>query len=165
MENLNATVGVYHTHHKAIEAVKKLQEKGVGSDKISIVGKANIVENEIETHSDEESMERGVAIGAVLGSFLGLLTGLSMIAVPGLGVLYASGALVGTIGGLSIGSAGGGVLGSLMAIGVGKKGVLSYQKHLEVGKYLVVIQGTESEVSEAEKILQDTNSLEIKKHI
>ncbi len=165
MENLNATVGVYHTHDKAIEAVQKLEKEAFDLNKISIIGKADIVENHIETHSGEEAMEKGVAIGAVLGSILGILTGLSMITVPGLGVLYMSGALVGAVGGFSIGSASGGILGALMAAGVGKDGVISYQKHLEVGKYLVVIQGTEQEVHKAESLLNDTEILQLDKHI
>lgn len=165
MENLNATVGVYHTHDRAIDAVQKLEQNGFDLKKVSIVGKADIVENQIETHSGEEAMERGVTIGAVLGSFLGLLTGLSMITVPGLGVLYMSGALVGTVGGFSIGSASGGILGALMAAGIGKDGVLSYQKHLEVGKYLVVYQGTKDEVHRAENLLNDTETLQLDKHI
>lgn len=161
---INATVGVYDSHKKAVEAVKTLQENGFDVTKLSIIGKVEFVENQLKIETGEPTAEAGAAVGSILGTILGVLSGMSLITVPGLGVLYAAGALVGAVGGFSLGTAGGGLVGALLSIGIHKDGILKYQKHLKAGKYLVVVHGSQTEADNAHQVLGTTEHHEVEKH-
>jgi|OM-RGC.v1.037405622 hypothetical protein len=52
MEIHKAAVGVYDSHNKAISAVKRLHKHGVEVDNISLIGKAEIVEDHL--HAKQE---------------------------------------------------------------------------------------------------------------
>lgn len=164
MKMVNATVGVYDTHEKAVQAVKTLKDSEFDITKVSIIGQVEFVEDHLKVLSGEHSAETGAAVGSVVGTVLGALTGLSLIAIPGLGVLYAAGALVGAVGGFSVGTAGGGLIGALLSIGIHKDGIVRYQKHLKDGKFLVVVHGLKAEADSAHQILDETEHEEIEKH-
>ncbi len=164
MEMINATVGVYATHEKAVKAVKTLKDSDFDVSKVSIIGQVKFVEDHLKVLSGEHSTETGAVVGSVVGTILGVLSGLSMITIPGLGVLYAAGALVGAVGGFSVGTAGGGLIGTLLSIGIHKEGIIRYQKHLKEGKFLVVVHGSKTEADNAHQILDDTDHHEVEKH-
>ncbi len=164
MEMINATVGVYNTHEKAVKAVKTLKDREFDVSKVSIIGQVAFVEDHLRVLSGEHSAETGAAVGSVVGTILGALSGLSLIAIPGLGVLYAAGALVGAVGGFSIGTAGGGFVGALLSVGIHKDGIIRYQKHLKEGKFLLVVHGTKIEADNAHQILDETDHQEVTKH-
>lgn len=164
MEMVNATVGVYNTHEKAVEAVKTLKDSEFDVSKVSIIGHVEFVEDHLRVLSGEHTAETGAAVGSVVGTVLGALSGLSLITIPGLGILYAAGALVGAVGGFSLGTAGGGLVGALLSIGIHKDGIIRYQKHLKDGKFLVVVHGTKAEADNAHQILDDTDHHEVEKH-
>jgi hypothetical protein len=165
MKTTNTTVGVYDTHHKAILAVKALEESGIPVDKISFISKAEIVEDHLQSHSTENIKNAPVTIGAVLGPILGILAGASIIAVPGLGFLYGAGAIVGALAGLDIGLIGGGAITLLMTLGISEEKVVTYHKHLKEGKYLVILQGDEEEAQKAKDILHKAGQyIELQTH-
>lgn len=164
MEFLNSSVGIYSSHGKAIAAVRKLQEEGFAVENISLVGRAKIEDDHLHVTETETVLETTTAVGSVFGTILGTLAGMSLVAVPGLGVLYAAGALVGAVGGFSIGTASGGLAGVLLSLGIGKDGVLSYNQHLKAGKFLVVVHGTQAEVDKAHQVLDTTEHHEVNKH-
>lgn len=164
MEFLNSTVGIYNSHNKAVAAVRQLQEDGFPVENISLVGRAKIEDDHLHVTETETVLETTTAVGSVFGTILGVLAGMSLVAVPGLGVLYAAGALVGAAGGFSIGTASGGLAGVLLSLGIGKDGVLSYNQHLKAGKFLVVVHGTQADVDKAHEILHTTDHHEVNKH-
>ncbi len=164
METLNSTVGVYKSHKKAVQAVRELQEAGFPIEKISLLGSAKIEDDHLHVIDSETVFDTVAATGSVLGTILGALAGMSIIAVPGLGLLYAAGALVGAVGGLSIGSISGGIAGALLALGIGKDGILLYKEHLKEGKFLVVVHGSQEDADKAHEILEKTEHHEINKH-
>jgi len=158
MEHLNATVAIYDNHQNALAAIKILTDSEFPVDKISIVGKGDIVEDHFKIHDSGEYTQKGLAVGAVIGGILGVLTGLSFFALPGLGVLFASGALIGGTGGVAMGAAGGGIFSTLLSLGISKSGVLSYKTHLENGKFLVICHGTQEEIDNAKLIIEEKTS-------
>lgn len=164
METLNSTVGVYSSHKKAIAAVKELQNAGFDVSNISLLGSAKVEDDHLHIIDEESIFDRATATGSVLGTIIGALAGMSLIAVPGVGLLYAAGALVGAVGGFSLGSLGGGVAGALLALGVGKDGIVTYKEHLKSGKFLVLVHGTEEDARKAHQILDDTEHHEVNKH-
>jgi hypothetical protein len=164
MEFINSTVGIYNSHKKAIAAVKKLQEDGFPMEKVSLMGSAKIENDDLKVIDNEVVFDTTTAVGSVFGTILGTLTGMSLIAVPGIGLLYAAGALVGAIGGFSLGSLGGGLAGALLTLGIGKEGILTYNQHLKAGRFLIIVHGTQGEVDEAHAILHQTEHHQIDKH-
>ena len=152
VELAQTTVGVYNTHNAAIDAIIALEKGGVPLKNISFISTAAIVADNLQTYSADNIKNAPVAIGAVLGSILGVLTGVSIIALPGLGFLFGAGAIVGAIAGFDIGLVSGGIGTLLMTIGISKEKIVTYHKHLKEGKYLVVLQGNKETVDKAKKI-------------
>src|SRR5205085_9353452 len=91
---------LYDTYDSAVSAVNALEASGVPHSDISIV--SNNVDNR---HSKDrptnaaEDAGKGAGIGAAVGGVGGLLTGLGLLAIPGVGPVAAAGWLVATAAG------------------------------------------------------------------
>lgn len=150
---MKAKVAVYASHDNALKAVKKLKDANFPVNKISIVGKALIVDNHMYLKSLNTVKTLPIAIGTIAGIVIGLLTGVGVFAIPGFGTLYGAGAIVGAAGGLELGVLGGGLLTILTHLGIKKNDVLKYEEHLHTGNFLVVVHGDLNEIENAEHIL------------
>ena len=110
---------LYDTYDAAHSAVSALEAAGIPHSDISIV--ANNSEN---WHRDDRPSNAagGAGVGAAVGGVGGLLTGLGMLAIPGVGPVVAAGWLVatavGAMAGAAVGGATGGLVGSLTKEGV-----------------------------------------------
>ena len=153
----NAAIGVYETHKDAIKAIKYLKKEGFDEDNLSIVGKGAVVEDNLHIHNGKEAMEVTSSAGAVIGGVLGVLAGTGVMAVPGIGFLFLGGALLGGVGGATLGLATGGLAGLFAAIGIGRDGIATYEQHLSMGKFLVIIQGPKDKVTKANELLGQHN--------
>jgi uncharacterized membrane protein len=150
---MRAKVAIYETHEKALEAVKVLKESNFPVNKISIIGKALIVDNNMYLKSIEPLKNLPVAIGTVAGVVAGILTGIGVFAIPGFGFLYGAGAIIGAAGGLDLGIISSGLIAVLVHLGVKESDVLKYEEHIHAGRFLVVAHGTPKEIEKAEHIL------------
>lgn len=117
---MNATMGVYDTHEKAIAAVEELNRAGFPVQQLSLIGKAVIIDDLMHIKNNRWIKDAPAIIGAILGPILGILTGMKIFVIPGLGFLFGIGALLRALAGFSIGIACGGIL-TLIAIIVIKK--------------------------------------------
>jgi hypothetical protein len=153
METLNTIIGVYDTHDAAIVALETLKTSGMPVENISFISKADIIERKLHASSINKITNAPVEIGVVLGPVLGILSGLSIIAIPGLGFLYGAGAVVGAFAGFDFGLIGGGITTILMKLGINKDKTSIYHNHLENGKYIVTISGSEKIAEKAKKTL------------
>lgn len=100
----------------------------------------------------------GAITGSMLGAICGCLVGLGLIVVPGIGFGLAVGTtgatLAATIAGAGIGGAGGGLLENLVDSGtVFEQMGVEHDRAFE-DEYLVIVNGTDDEVSRAESILK-----------
>jgi hypothetical protein len=152
---MNATIGVYDSHKKALRAVEELQQAGYPVTQLSLIGKADLIDDHLHIRSNELIKEAPVSIGIILGPLLGVLTGVGILAIPGLGFLFGAGALVGAFAGFDIGLVGGGLISLLTTIGFQKDIAIKYHEHLKVNRFLVVAQGDEKEVKKAKEILHE----------
>lgn len=150
---MKSTVGIYDAHEDALEAIKELKRSGYSEKQLSIIGKAELVEDHLNVKSMNPLKMAGLSVGMVAGSLVGVLTGLGFFAVPGFGFLYGAGALVGGIGGLDIGVLGGGIVSVLTMLGIKEDEKVKYEQHLRNGLFIVVAQGTPAEVKGAKEIL------------
>ena len=153
---MKATVGVYDSHEKAKQAIIELKKANFPVEKLSLIGQAEVIDDDIKVKSRESYSAMGLGIGAILGPVLGILTGVGVFAIPGLGFLYGAGAIVGAIAGLDFGIIGGGIATVLTEVGIKDDYIVKYEEHLKEGNFIVLAQGSESDVDRAKEILHTT---------
>ncbi|RWC26016.1 MAG: hypothetical protein EOS27_26455, partial [Mesorhizobium sp.] len=104
-------------------------------------------------------------LGAVIGGAGGLLTGLGLMAIPGVGPVVAAGWLAataaGAVGGAVVGGAAGGIVGALTDSGVPERDAHVYAEGVRRGGTLVTAKVNDELVDEAERILRQTNSVNL----
>ena len=152
---MNATIGIYDNHELAVAAVSELKDSGYPVAQLSIIGSAATEVIDEEMHITPKSPINAVGLGAgtVIGTALGVLTGVGIFAIPGLGLLYGAGALVGAIAGFDFGLIGGGIASVLATVGVKDENAQKYHDALAAGKFIVVAEGSEEDVQRATGIL------------
>jgi len=156
---MKSKIAVYDTHEKAVKGIKSLTANKIDAKQISLIGKAENKDNHIQ-HINKKAIEEGtVFIGAGAGVLTGLLSGLGLFVIPGFGFLYGVGAVVGAIGGLDLGIMAGGLSAVAEAIGLKGDKSADYEKHLNEGNYIVIVQGDAAVVDKAEKILHTEGTL------
>ncbi len=156
--SMNATIGVYDNHDLAVEAVQKLRDQNFPVKEVSIIGLTHSEDVDKNMHITEHSPIKagGVATGAVLGTTLGVLTGIGMFAIPGVGFLYAAGALVGAVAGFDFGLIGGGIASAISTtMGIRHEDAQKYHDALAEGKFLLVVHGSDKDVNTAKDILDE----------
>ncbi len=150
---MRAKVAVYENQHEAVVAVKQLKEAGFPMKEVSLVGKAEIVDDNLTVRSLDPVKNAPVAVGAGAGVIMGALAGLGIFAIPGFGFLYGAGALIGAIAGFDFGIMGGGLVSALMHIGIKEESVLEFEEHLNQGRFIVVVNGPLEDIEKAEQVL------------
>jgi hypothetical protein len=152
--------GLYDNYEMATKTVHDLEAAGIASSDISIVAHRPDDED-VATHSSRGVVigaDSGAATGAAIGGGVGLLTGLGMLAIPGVGPVVAAGWLVATGVGAVIGAAAGGATGSLIGLltsaGVTKEHAHVYAEAVRRGGSLVTAKVDDAHLSTAEAIMQ-----------
>lgn len=150
---MKTTVAVCQTHREALQAINKLDDEHYPLEKVSVVGKTEIIEDHLQVKFRYSYENVPLIIGAIVGPFIGLFTGLGYYIIPGLEQLYKTGPLIGTLAGFGLGTFIGGLITLLATARAKNRRFLAYKKHLREGKFLVVVEGTLNEIEQAEKIL------------
>ena len=150
---MKTVTGLFDDYTDASSAVSALESAGVPSDDISIV--SNNADNRHGDHSNAgEGAGTGAGIGAVVGGAGGLLTGLGLMAIPGVGPVVAAGWLaataVGAVGGAVVGGAAGGLIGALTSSGVSEDDAHVYAEGVRRGGSLVTAKVDDALAAEAE---------------
>jgi hypothetical protein len=157
---MRTVTGLFDEYTDASAAVSALESAGVPSDDISIV--SNNADNRHGDHSDAgEGAGTGAGVGAVVGGAGGLLTGLGLMAIPGVGPVVAAGWLaataVGAAAGAVAGGAAGGLIDAMTSSGVSEADAHVYAEGVRRGGSLVTAKVDEALVPEAEAILKRSN--------
>jgi hypothetical protein len=134
---------LYDTHVDAITVVRELQRAGVPANDISILTRDHRA----------SAAATGAEIGAAVGGLAGLLTGVGLIAIPGIGPVLAGGWLAATAAGVVAGGWMGGALGVLSEAGVTNEDAHAFAECLRRGATLVTARVPESDRSRFESIL------------
>lgn len=167
-------VGTFSTYQDAEVALRELRDSGFSMDRVSVVGR------DIDRHSDvsgadassnlkdvgrrtaneteaDEGLKKGAVAGGTLGGLTGLLVGLGALAIPGVGPVMLGGAaataLATAISGGAIGAAAGSLVGGLVGMGIPEDRAKVYGDRVSRGEYLVMVDGSDDEISRAEAIL------------
>ena len=169
---MKTVTGLFDNYDDASDAFRELEATGIPSSDISIVANNADNRHDGDSRHDDDNAEAGEAaasgagLGAVIGGAGGLLTGLGVMAIPGVGPVVAAGWLaataVGAVGGAVVGGAAGGIVGALTDSGVPESDAHVYAEGVRRGGTLVTAKVEDSLVSDAERILSQTNSVDLK---
>lgn len=137
-------------------AVAALVAAGIRTEEISIISSG--------TGGELTQNATGFAAGtgAVLGGATGLLTGLGLMAIPGLGPIVAAGwlasTLTGAASGAAIGDIAGNVYRSLIKAGVSETDANIYCAGIEQGGTFLAVRVCDEQYETAEQILEKARS-------
>ncbi len=169
-------VGIFPTYELTEAALVELRDRGFSMHNVSVVGRdihshqeltgANVsdrLEMVGNLHTDENDAnggaKTGAAAGSTLGGLTGLLVGLGAIAIPTIGPVMLAGAaataIATTISGTVIGAAAGSLAGGLIGLGLPADRADTYSDRVSEGHYLVMVEGSESDIALAEEVLHD----------
>lgn len=161
---------LYETYGAAERVVQDLESAGLDHKDISIVAS-----NADGWYKDENGHSRpdkgrghdagndrpanaakGAGIGAAAGGAAGLLTGLGLLAIPGVGPVVAAGWLVTTAAGMAAGGTAGGVIGALTHAGVSKEDAHVYAEGIRRGGTLVTARVPDGDRGRYQAILNQS---------
>lgn len=170
MPTCSTSVGIFHTHLQAEEAVKELQRTGFDLTKLSIIGRDyHTDEHVLGYYNTGDRMKYWGKEGAFWGGLWGLLLGSAFFFVPGIGPVVIAGPLVGWIVGALEGAA---LVGGLSALGAGlysigipKDSILHYETAIKSGRYVIIYNGTPNEVEKARRFLDAAQAIETHLHL
>lgn len=167
-------VGTFSSYGDAETVLRELKDSGFPMDRVSVVGRDIDRNSEIagagasdrlsdagkraahDTEADTGA-KTGALAGGALGGLTGLLVGLGALAIPGVGPIMLGGAaataLATTISGGAIGAAAGTLVGGLVGLGIPEDRAKIYSDRVSQGNYLVMVEGTDEEIHQAELIL------------
>lgn len=156
--------GLFDTYSDATAAVDQLKAAGISERDISIV--SNNADGRHKGDNDvAEDAGAGAGIGAAVGGVGGLLTGLGIMAIPGVGPVVAAGWLAataaGAVAGAVVGGAAGGIIGALTDSGVDERDAHVYAEGVRRGGTLVTAKVDEARAVEAEAILKRSNWVDL----
>ena len=167
MNRYKRSVGLFYSRDEAEKALRALKSDGFDMNRVNVIAKdADKVTQSagVDTAYDEgnnaaEGAGAGATSGAVLGGIGGLLLGLGTLAIPGVGPIIVAGeaasTIASTLAGAGIGAAAGGIIGGLVGLGIPEDKAKIYSDRVSSGSYLVMVNGTDDDISRAERILQD----------
>ena len=150
---------LYDDYDAAVSAVNALEDAGVPHAEISIVSNnADDRYRQDERTKTAEDAGKGAGIGAAIGGVGGLLTGLGLMAIPGVGPVVAAGWLAATAAGAAtgavVGGAAGGLVGALTKEGVPERDAHFYAEGVRRGGTLVSARVDDARAPAAREILQ-----------
>lgn len=167
-------IGTFSTFKTAELALQELKNRGFLMNQVSVVGRD--IERQNETtgantstrladaegahkseHHDGDTAKKGSIAGGTIGGVTGLLVGLGAIAIPGVGPIMLAGAAATAaataLSGGVIGAAAGSLVGGLVDLGLPEHEATAYSDRVAHGDYLVMVEGTEAEITLAQSIL------------
>ncbi len=150
---------VYDNYETAREAVNELETAGIPMASISVLANRETGESQSDV-DDATEAGAGAGLGAVVGGAAGLLTGLGLLAIPGVGPVAAAGWLATTAVGAVAGGAAGGILGSLIGAGVPEDHAHVYSEAVRRGGTLVSVQAGDHNIAEVQNILDNLMPLD-----
>lgn len=157
---------MFDDYGAAANAVSRLKTAGIPDDAISIVSNDATERGRYGTDGDNDNdtgkgAGTGATIGTLLGGGAGLLTGLGILAIPGLGPVVAAGWLAATLVGAGVGAATGGLIGGLAGAGVDERDAHVYAEGVRRGGSLVTVRTDDATAARVEDILDDEGTIDL----
>lgn len=145
-------VAVYKTREEATIAIEKLNKKKFPIEKVSILERADTIERHIKVKSIATAKIVPILIFSTLGLIIGILSPLLGITF-GLEFMKDVPLFVSAFFGFDVGLLVGGIVVIIIAIIMKRNRTIEGEKHIESSLFLIVIDGNNKDVIEAENIL------------
>jgi uncharacterized membrane protein len=146
---------LYDSNAEAQQAIGALHAAGIPADNVSLI--ANSGEGSTPMPDATTTTTAGAGLGAAIGGSAGLLTGLGVMAIPGVGPIVAAGwmaaTLTGLVAGAATGAAAGGIVSALADNGVNEADAHVYAEAIRRGGSLVVVRTDDAHHAIAEEAL------------
>ncbi|CAB1127781.1 conserved protein of unknown function [Candidatus Hydrogenisulfobacillus filiaventi] len=152
---------VYATYGQAEAALRKLHDRGIPFEHLSLVGKDfSFHAQPVGFTSIGRVARQGGRLGALWGGLLGLLIGVTVFFSAG-GAMVVFGPLAYAVATAIEGAAFGGLAGVLVGWGLRHEKAIEFEQSVQQGQYLVVVSGDEELVGRATLLFQGTDALQI----
>lgn len=165
-------VGVFSNRRDAEVALRELRDSKFPMDRVSVITRdgnrqddiagADVRDDVRDDRTDnlaDEGAKTGAVAGGAFGGLTGLLVGLGTLAIPGIGPIMLAGAtataIATTLAGSAIGALAGTLAGGLIGAGIPEEEARGYNDRVSRGHYLIMVEGTDEEISRAQAILSN----------
>jgi len=161
--------GVFKEQEQVENVIRRLLDRGVTRDHISVMGNNFQSETRISGFITKKDvifggLRSGAIFGSLFGSLLGLLSGVGVLFIPFVGSVVAAGpiggALLGAASGALAGSAGGGLASVLATLGMPEEKAAVYQTRLKAGEFIVMAEVPRDKAGEISLLLQSAGGEE-----
>jgi cation transport regulator ChaB len=169
--SVDRTISAVFKKQEEIDGVvRRLIERGVSRDRISVMGNNFQSETRIAGFITKRDvilggLRQGAIFGSLFGSLLGLLSGVGVLFIPFVGPVVAAGpigaALLGAASGALAGSAGAGLASVLMTLGMSEEKAAIYQTRLQAGEFIVMAEIPTAKSGEFQLLLESAGGEEI----
>jgi hypothetical protein len=142
-----AVFGIYPTRQSVEFAVDELRKADFRGTDISVLFSENIGTKDFahEKHTKApEGATAGAGTGALIGGTLGWLTGIGLLAIPGVGPFVAAGPIMAALAGIGAGGAIGGIAGALIGLGLPEYEAKRYEGRIRSGGILLSVHADDS---------------------
>lgn len=160
-----AIFGIYRSRPEVEEAVLRLKNSDFRPTDISVLFSENEGTKDfaVEKHTKlPEGSSAGAGTGAVIGGVLGWLTGIGVLAIPGIGPFIAAGPIVTMLAGLGAGGVVGGLAGALVGMGIPEYEAKRYEGRIKEGGILLSVHSDNADWKKrAIEILKQTGAVDI----
>ena len=157
---------LYDNYESASRAVHELESTGIPHKDISLVASnadgSYRKDGKTVSSPAAEGAATGAGIGAAIGGTAGLLTGLGLLAIPGVGPVVAAGWLVATAVGATAGAVSGGLTGALIGAGTSKEDAHVYAEGVRRGGTLLSVRISDDNRGRVEDILDRFDAVDIR---
>lgn len=150
---MKSHVAVYKTHDEAFKAIQALSDKKFPMEHVSMIGKADIIDDHIHVRNIENFKLIPLLVSIVAGLSFGFLIAYNMISIPGMTITDSTGTFVTVFWGTSMGLVLGALLTILTTIIFPKERIIRFNEHTFPKRFLVIVNGSEDEIKLAQQIL------------
>ena len=172
-------VGLFDDFQDAQNVVRDLTTAGFRRESISMAANQTASGytgdgsdfNTTGTSGTGHAVGKDAGIGAGVGGVVGLLTGLGLLAIPGIGPVLAAGPIAAALGigaaatstvvGAGIGAVAGGLIGGLTHLGVPKEHAEYYAEGVRRGGTLVTVDAPDNQAQQAVDIMNGNGAVDI----
>jgi outer membrane lipoprotein SlyB len=152
----------YREYPAAEEAVRRLIDRNIPVEHISLVGKNFAIHEKPLGYTTIAGVaKQGSKFGAIWGGILGLLVGFTVFFMPAAGPLLLFGPLAYALTTAVEGAVFGGLAGILIGWGMKREKAIQFERSIEQGEFLVVVSGDERLVNQAYFVLQNTGATDV----
>jgi len=161
---------VFQTEEQIDGAVRRLLDRGVSKEHISVMGRNFQSQTRISGFISKRDvilggLRTGAVFGSLFGSFFSLLSGIGVLFIPFVGPVVAAGPigalLLGAASGALVGSAGGGLASVLTTLGMPEEKATVYQTRLKAGEFVLMAEVSADRASEFQLLVESAGGEEM----